>query len=399
MPPNDADDDKSDAMRMDEERGTNGPGTIMSPRESRFRKVVRGFAPIWFTWCMNSGILGILIHQSPYQFSGIKVIGTIFYVFDLALFIIFSGLFVLRFGMYRSNAYKALVSNQVDVMFCACWPIAWMTLTTLTSLVCSEASWGRHAFSILAYVMWWIAVVWCLIVLFWAFGVMFEQHKAGQERIPMGIILPAVSVSTAAVTGAFVVSESYDLSARLAVPVIVVAYMLVGMGTLLGLMLTTYLFYGYLSEGWLPPAQTATVFIFIGPMGQGSSALQQLGKAARMSFEEYGRGTFLMADSAGAIQAVSDMIALMLTGLGFIWVGFGLYAMMRQAVRRKLRWTHTWNSIIFPTGTLVTSMSLFSQGLDSPAFRVVETIMLLLLVMVFLVNLMFVSVKLWRRTL
>jgi tellurite resistance protein TehA-like permease len=344
---------------------------------------------------MNSGILGILTHQSPYQFRGLKIISTIFYVLDLTLFVIFSIIFTTRFIMFRWEAYNAIVSNQTDLMFCACWPIAWMTLTTLTPLICSNAYWGHHAFTILGYVMWWIAAAWCLAVLFWAFAALIESHKAETERIPMAIILPAVSVSTAAVTGAFVVSMSWHVSARLAVPVIVCAYMLLGMGTLLGLMLTTYLFHGYLAQGWPEAAQTPTVFIFIGPMGQGASALIQLGRAARVygAFGGYNKGLFLTADSAAAIHAVSVMLALMLTGLGVIWVGFGIYAMIRRAVRRELFWTHAWNSIIFPTGTLVTSMELFALEMDSPAFRVVAVGMLIVLVVVFLVNLSFVIAK------
>lgn len=347
---------------------------------------------------MNSGILSILTHLCPYQFRGLKVISTIFYILDLVLFITFSSIFILRFIMFKTQAYKEIVTQQMDLMFCACWPIAWMTLTTLTPLICSNAFWGGYGFSILGYVMWWIAVVWCLTILFWAFGFMFEQHTASpQQRLLMGIILPAVSVSTAAVEGASVVSFSYNLSARLAVPVIVTGYMLVGMGFLLGLMLTTYLFYEHLSHGWLPPEQTPTMFMFIGPMGQSASALLQLASAARTygAFENYNKGTFLTAEAAAPIQAVSTMIALMLAGLGFIWLGLSIYAMLRSAMRRELVWAHTWNSIIFPTGTLVTSMSSFSIDMDSPAFRVIFAIMLIILVIVFLVNLAFVGTKIW----
>lgn len=143
--------------------------------------------------------------------------------------------------------------------------VAWMTLTSLTPIIVSNAYWGGYGFTILGYVMWWIAVVWCLVVLFWAFGVLIAKHKAGPEaRIPVAIILPAVSVSTAAVEGAFVISLSIGISARLAVPVIVVGYMLVGLGTLLGLLLTAYLFYELMSHGWPPAAQTTTIFMFIG---------------------------------------------------------------------------------------------------------------------------------------
>lgn len=337
---------------------------------------------------MNSGILGLLCHESPYQFRGLYIISTIFYLIDLALFVIFSSIFVLRFIMFRMEAYNEIINNQTDMMFCACLPIAWMTLSTLTPLIVSNAYWGHHAFSILGYVMWWMAVGWCLIILFWAFSNLINQHKASTERIPMGIILPAVSVSTAAVTGAFIVSLSYEVSPRLMVPVIIIGYLLLGIGTFLGLMLSTYLFHAYLAQGWPPAPLSPTIFIFIGPWGQGSSALIQLGRAARVyrAFAGYNKGTFLTAEAAVPIHVVSTMLALMFSGIGFVFMGFGIIGMIRRAVRKELYWAHSWNSIIFPTGTLVTSMSLFSEEMDSPTFRVVNSIMLICLVMVFLVN-------------
>jgi tellurite resistance protein TehA-like permease len=141
--------------------------------------------------------------------------------------------------------------------------------------------------------------------------------------------------------------------------------------------------------------------MFIGPMGQGSSALIQLGRAAQVygAFDNYNTSTFLSAEAAAPVHAVSVMIALILSGLGVIWVGFGVYAMLRRAARRELVWTHAWNSIIFPTGTLVTSMELFALEMDSVAFRVIATIMLVMLVIVFLTNLIFVVSKIWRREL
>ncbi|KIV99989.1 uncharacterized protein PV09_08347 [Verruconis gallopava] len=360
-------------------------------RRSAFRALVQDFAPIWFTWCMNSGILSILTHQCPYQFPGLQIVSTVLYVFDLTLFILFSLLFILRFAIFKSLAYAEIVSNQTDLMFCACWPISWMTLTTLTPLICSNAYWGGHAFSLLGYVMWWVAVAWCLVVLTWAFGVMIEQHKASEARIPMPIILPAVSVSTAAVEGAFVVSLSYEISPRLAVPVIVVGFMLVGIGTLLGLILTTYLFHGYLAHGWHAPEQAASVFIFIGPMGQGAAALQQLGRAAQVygAFAGYNKGTFLTAEAAVSVEASCTIIALMLSGLGFVWLIFSIYSMARCALRRELLWTPGWNAIIFPTGTLVSSMSLFALDMDSPAFRVTTALLIVILFIVYFINLAF----------
>lgn len=88
----------------------------------RLQKFVKTFSPMWFTWCMNAGILGLLTHQSPYQFPGLQVISTIFYIFDLVLFVLFSSLFILRFLMYRGQAYHAITADPMSIMFVACWP-------------------------------------------------------------------------------------------------------------------------------------------------------------------------------------------------------------------------------------------------------------------------------------
>jgi len=347
---------------------------------------------------MNSGVLGILTHQCPYQFRGLRTISTIFYLLDLILFIIFSIIFILRFIMFESQAYNEIINNQADLMLVACWPIAFMTLTSLTPLILSNTSWGGHPWTIVGYVMWWFVVLANLIILFFVFITLIRHHEASDRRMPMQVILPAVSVSTIAVTGGLITSLSNDMSPRLAIPIIITSFMLVGIGILLGLILSTYLFHNLLAQGWPPPPATPTLFIFVGPMGQSAAALQFLGAAAQThaKFAPYNKGTFITAESAPPLNVACVLIALMLTGLGIIWTIFAVYAMIERAVQKKLSWTPSWNAIIFPLGTLTTSTSLFGIAMDSPAWRVVTAMLIIVLTGVFFVNLGFTLTKIWR---
>jgi len=340
---------------------------------------------------MNAGVLGLLTHQCPYQFPGLRIISNIFYVFDLFLFAIFSALFILRFAIFRLDAYHEIISSQADLPLCGCWPIAFLTLTSLTPLICSNAHWGGHAFTILGYVMWWISAAWSLVVFFWVFITLIRRHDAKDTRLPTMVIIPAVSVSTVAVTGAVVVTLSYDMSAQLAIPIIVVSFMMVGLGILLGLMLTTYLFHQLLAQGWPPPAQSASVFILVGPMGQSAAALQQLGAAARTygNFGKYNEGTFLTAEAAVGLDAACVLISLMLTGLGIVWTLLSVWVMIERASKKELSWNPGWNAIIFPTATLVTNFNFLAIALNSPAFRVITAAMIVVLTIVFLANLVF----------
>lgn len=360
-------------------------------RRSAFRALVQDFGPLWFTWCMNSGVLGLLTHQCPYQFPGLRIISNIFYVFDLTLFVVFSTIFLLRFAIFRLDAYNEVATSRSDLPLCGCWPIAFLTLTSLTPLICSNAYWGGHAFTILGYVMWWIAAAWSLAVLLWVFITYIRRQEAKDIRLPTMVIIPAVSVSTVAVTGAIVVTLSYDVSPRLAIPVIIVSFMMVGLGILLGLMLSTYLFHQLLAQGWPPAAQTASVFILIGPMGQSAAALQQLGSAARTygKFAGYNEGTFLTAEAAAPLDVACTLVALLLTGLGIVWTLLSIWVMVERAFKKELSWNPGWSAIIFPTGTLVTNFSFLAIAMDSPAFRVITAAMIIILVVVFLMNLAF----------
>jgi len=160
-------------------------------------------------------------------------------------------------------------------------------------------------------------------------------------------------------------------------------------------MLSTYLFHALLTQGWPAPPLTATVFILVGPMGQSAAALQQLGMAAREyeKFGGYAKGFFLTAEAAVPLEVICVVIALLLTGLGFIWAILAVYVMVERAVQRKLFWTPGWNAIIFPMATLTTSTNLFAIEMNSPTFRVITVCLIIVLVFIFLLNLAF---TLWK---
>ena len=170
---------------------------------------------------MNSGALSGLIHNCPYEFNGMYVIAGVFFVVNLVLFIVFSIIMLLRMAWFRGAAYKEIVNNMAELTFAPCWPIAFMTLTTSVAVIVSNTSWGGHPFSIVSFVMFWIVSLWDLIFLLWAFISLIRRHEASDRRIPFSIIVPAVSVATVAITGANVATFAKDLSAKLAVPVMV----------------------------------------------------------------------------------------------------------------------------------------------------------------------------------
>ena len=131
--------------------------------KSAFQNTLENFTPMWFVICMNTGILGILMYLLPYQFNGLPVLSTIMYLVDLTLFVIVCVLTMLRWILYPRVAQRKTAASIDEISFLGAAPIAFLTLTALTALIVSNAYWGGHAWSLVAYVMWWFGMAWMLI--------------------------------------------------------------------------------------------------------------------------------------------------------------------------------------------------------------------------------------------
>lgn len=200
--------------------------------------------------------------------------------------------------------------------------------------------------------------------------------------------MPCVALATAGVTGGLIASYSYHISARMAVPIIIVAFILVGMAVFIALLLYAYLFYQLFVTGFPGGPQSAMLFLSIGPMAQSAAALQALGSTASTfgAFGGYHKGTFLQQSAASALNTACVLIALMLFGLATMWLILASYSMIEQTFMKKMKWAPTWNSIVFPCGTYTTACLQFSIEMDSPAWRALTAIGLIIIVIFFFIN-------------
>lgn len=217
--------------------------------------------------------------------------------------------------------------------------------------------------------------------------------------MPTSILIPAVSLSTVAVTGGSLATYAYQLPSSLAVPMMMLSFYWVGGGVLLGLILNVYIIQDLVTKGWPAPEQTATIFLLVGPMGQSAAALQILGSAANPPlnrFADYNAGTFLTAQSAQGLVSACTLFALMLNGLGVIYLILGVWLVISRAQQGQLKWALTWNAFIFPNSTLTTSFLVFANQLDSPAYRTLSCVMIVILVVAYLTNLGFTIVRTWQ---
>jgi tellurite resistance protein TehA-like permease len=121
-----------------------------------------------------------------------------------------------------------------------------------------------------------------------------------------------------------------------------------------------------------------------GPFGQGAAALTLLGTACSTYFGEYNRGTFLTSQSGQTMSSASVLIAFLLLGLDTLLIVIAVYFVLEYAFKRQLSFSMTWWTTIFPLGTVNLGLIALATSLNSPAFGVLASALLVLLVVDFL---------------
>lgn len=233
------------------------------PLRPPLRALIQDFSPVWFTWCMNTGILSALTHTLPYQFSGLNIISTILFVIDLVLFILFTTIISLRFILYGRTAWIEISADVNELCFMATLPISWMTLTTLTSVIVSNAHWGGYAFTLVAYVMWWIGVAWTMLLFVVIYTILSQKALTDATSLTLSIVLPAVATATVAAEGGLICIYSARMAARLAVPVIIVSFMLVGVGIFMATLIYGLFLQRILTNGWFDGVRRPTLILLV----------------------------------------------------------------------------------------------------------------------------------------
>lgn len=201
--------------------------------------------------------------------------------------------------------------------------VGFATIVNMTAFVGIPAF--GQGFVVFAWALWWIDALVSLLVGIGVPFAMFNYHVQTLEAMNGAWLLPVVSPIVSSATGGIIAQYLPPSHARLT---LVCSYILWGCGFPIA-MLVLALYFHRLAVHHLPPrAAIVSVFLPLGPCGQGSFALLQFSKVIRQLAMEtgiglgngamYGQATQIrMAD---AIYAVSIPIALVIWGIGLFWL-------------------------------------------------------------------------------
>ncbi|PWN46567.1 hypothetical protein IE53DRAFT_391258 [Violaceomyces palustris] len=350
----------------------------------RFRKELRRrilhTTPSWFAVTMGTGITSILLHQLPYQFHGLDVISNIIFALNVCLYLLFLGLSIARYTIWP-QMFKIMLFHPTQSLFLGTFP---MGLATIINMIVFSLvpAWGP-AWSTFAWVLWWIDVLLALVIAIGIPFVQFTRHSQSFDNITGVWLLPVVAPVVVASTGGVVASVLPPDHARLT---ITVSYILWGTGVPISVMLMT-LYYARLAIYKIPPAtMIVSAFLPLGPCGQGAFGLLQLSRdLVSIVTEEAGRsgiaplggqvGTERALIMAYAVQAVTIPIALVLWGLGLVWLCLAVATITDMAFASVVPLNLGWWGFTFPLGVFATATTALASELGSEAFKVLGTVL------------------------
>ncbi|MBB5120611.1 C4-dicarboxylate ABC transporter [Streptomyces eurocidicus] len=194
------------------------------------------------------------------------------------------------------------------------------------------------------------------------------RHKVAADGASPVWLLPVVAPMVSAALGPALVPHLPAGQWREAM--VWGCYALFGMSLLATLVILPAVFSRLVHHGPLPLALTPTLILVLGPLGQSTTAVNNLADAAQ--------GT-VAAPYAHAATAFAVLYGVPVIGFALLWLALAT-AMVVRAFRRGMGFAMTWWAFTFPLGTCVTGAAGLARHTGLAAFTGLATGLYALLV-------------------
>ena len=330
--------------------------------------VVLSFTPSWFSVSMGTGVISILLHTAPHKFRGMAVIGTVFYVANIALFLLFTALTAARYIIFPW-AFGRMIRHPSQSLFLGTIPMALATLVNATVLIAVPAygQWARD----LAWALWWLDVLLTLLCTFGMPLVMIHLHNNTLNSMTGIWLLPIVPAVVAAASGGLVASV---LPPEHALITILVSYALWGVGMSVSLLVMAMYLHRLFVYHLPNPEVIVSAYLPLGPCGQGAYGIIQLAQVGQKVFKATNFAG--QTDSGEIILVASTILGLMIWGLGLWWLVHGTVSVLLRSRSDKFAPSIGWWGFIFPLGVWVAATVKLGDVLPSAFFAYLSLVLL-----------------------
>jgi hypothetical protein len=124
------------------------------------------FTSQWFLIPQGTGIIGVILHPSNYQFKGLDIISYIVWLLTIVMLACMLAIYVLRYTAFPHMVTRSLGRGMSESACLASISISFTSIIQMMVLALVQGGWGK-GWAIAAYVLWWINVamaVLCVVV-------------------------------------------------------------------------------------------------------------------------------------------------------------------------------------------------------------------------------------------
>jgi C4-dicarboxylate transporter/malic acid transport protein len=312
---------------------------------------LRHLGPNWYATVMGTAIVAIAGAALPVHIPGLPFVWALSAVLLLALLTARAGHWA-----FHPDQARAHLDDPAIAPFYGCLSMA-LTAVGGATLAVGRAWTGTQAAVAADAVLWSVGLVTGLVAAAGIPYLMVVRHRVGPGSASPVWLLPVVAPMVSAAVGPGLVPHLPAGQWREAM--VLGCYALFGVSLLATLVMLPLVFSRLVTSGPLPLALTPVLFLVLGPLGQSTTAVNQLADVAQGA---------VGAPYAGAFAAFAVVYGVPVMGFALLWLALAV-ALVVRAARRGMPFSMTWWAFTFPVGTCVTGTAGLARHTGLIAFQ------------------------------
>ncbi|RON45528.1 TDT family transporter [Pseudomonas frederiksbergensis] len=337
-------------------------------------EAIRQFTPNWFAATMGTGVLALALAQVPVAIPGLHAIAEGLWLFNIFLFVLFTGLYAARWVLFFDEARRIFGHSTVS-MFFGTIP---MGLATIINgfLVFGLPRWGDGVIHV-AEVLWWLDVAMSLACGVLIPYMMFTRQEHSIDQMTAVWLLPVVAAEVAAASGGLLAPHLAEAHSQLVM--LVTSYVLWAFSLPVAFSILTILLLRMALHKLPHENMAASSWLALGPIGTGALGMLLLGADAPAIFAANG------LPGIGEIAAGLGLVAgITLWGFGLWWMLIAVLITVRY-LRAGIPFNLGWWGFTFPLGVYSLATLKLASTLSLTFFNVFGSVLVALLAVMWLI--------------